>query len=391
MLVGSILLYRSYALYKEEKTFNVIRGKVPSFVTGDLEIAISLDGESKSTFPEKGAYDVSVVCDKGATGYWDYEGWGPFIQNLTENKTKCTIQFKTGKYFSDMIIDISNTSSSVVRIDHEATEQTPNLTEYRYVGKTPNNYVCFGSETNPCPDNNLYRIIGVIPAQSSENGEYENRVKLIKATNWVGSNPTGYIAGSSKYGEGYYWYNSVTSAINDWATCTVKTVLNGEYYNSLGNYQKYIDLTNWKLGGLPTAIEKYNVKEIYTLERGNKKGASSSNLNYSSYIGVMYMSDYGYSLSGGTNNEKWNQSLNGNLGEYQSNAWLQPTTLFEWFISPISDSTSNNAAYTYTGLGATPVRNISYIAAIRPTFHLKASIKYKSGDGTSSNPYRIGL
>lgn len=70
VLVGSILLYRSYALYKEEKTFNVIRGKVPSFVTGDLEIAISLDGESKSTFPEKGAYDVSVICDKGATGYW---------------------------------------------------------------------------------------------------------------------------------------------------------------------------------------------------------------------------------------------------------------------------------------------------------------------------------
>ena len=43
---------------------------------------------------------------------------------------------------------------------------------YRYAGANPNNYVCFGSTTTPCPADNLYRIIGV----------FGDKVKLIKST-----------------------------------------------------------------------------------------------------------------------------------------------------------------------------------------------------------------
>ena len=43
---------------------------------------------------------------------------------------------------------------------------------YRYAGANPNNYVCFGSDATTCPEDNLYRIIGV----------FGNQVKLIKAT-----------------------------------------------------------------------------------------------------------------------------------------------------------------------------------------------------------------
>ena len=43
---------------------------------------------------------------------------------------------------------------------------------YRYAGANPNNYVCFGSDTTTCSEDNLYRIIGV----------FDNQVKLIKAT-----------------------------------------------------------------------------------------------------------------------------------------------------------------------------------------------------------------
>mgnify|MGYP004542350831 FL=1 len=32
---------------------------------------------------------------------------------------------------------------------------------YRYAGANPNNYVCFGSDASSCPEDNLYRIIGV--------------------------------------------------------------------------------------------------------------------------------------------------------------------------------------------------------------------------------------
>ena len=42
---------------------------------------------------------------------------------------------------------------------------------YRFAGADPNNYVCFGSDEATCPNENLYRIIGVI----------DGKVKLIHA------------------------------------------------------------------------------------------------------------------------------------------------------------------------------------------------------------------
>ncbi len=41
---------------------------------------------------------------------------------------------------------------------------------YRYAGANPNNYICFGTNENTCPTDNLYRIIGV----------FGDKVKLIK-------------------------------------------------------------------------------------------------------------------------------------------------------------------------------------------------------------------
>ena len=41
---------------------------------------------------------------------------------------------------------------------------------YRFSGANPNNYVCFGSDAATCPNDNLYRIIGV----------FDGEVKLIK-------------------------------------------------------------------------------------------------------------------------------------------------------------------------------------------------------------------
>ena len=53
---------------------------------------------------------------------------------------------------------------------------------YRYAGASDqvNNYVCFGSTESPCPEDNLYRIIGVFDNKVGEN-QTEQRVKLIKA------------------------------------------------------------------------------------------------------------------------------------------------------------------------------------------------------------------
>ena len=67
---------------------------------------------------------------------------------------------------------------------------------YRYAGSndTTNNYVCFGSDAATCPEDNLYRIIGV----------FNRQVKLVKATvdygstgissvNWMFENTTNWF------------------------------------------------------------------------------------------------------------------------------------------------------------------------------------------------------
>ena len=97
MLVGSILFYRSYALYKEEKEFNVIQGRIPDF-NYDVKLAIVVDGEKQERIPEKpetGFYKVEVVCDKG-TGSWDYKNWRVQVSDFSNN-TKCNVSFTTSE------------------------------------------------------------------------------------------------------------------------------------------------------------------------------------------------------------------------------------------------------------------------------------------------------
>lgn len=86
---------------------------------------------------------------------------------------------------------------------------------YRYAGTNPNNYVCFGSTASPCPNDNLYRIIGVIG----------NKVKLIKY-DYANSNLLGtdgdygtastpdatYYKGSLSSVNTYYWNYKATGS-----------------------------------------------------------------------------------------------------------------------------------------------------------------------------------
>ena len=181
--------------------------------------------------------------------------------------------------FSDYIVNQAKKDSAIEEFNHEATEQTPALTDYRYVGADPKNYVYFGCEGNSCTDDNLYRIIGVITTQSREDSEYENRVKLIKATNWEGE--TAESSAITKTGKGYRWNTSISNA---WESSSLKGILNGEYYNSLGDSQKYISPSKWYLGA-PTYLGSetytpYTPEQLYILERSNTKGISGGAISY---------------------------------------------------------------------------------------------------------------
>ena len=371
---------------------------------GDVVLSVYVDDKSVSEAPSKGAYDVSVDCKGTGKGIWNYEEWGAVITGFQSGE-KCDVNFKTRTYFSDYIIAKSETESTIKHITQASTIQTgSNATEeYRYVGDSGsvNNWVYFGCDSN-CTEDNLYRIIGVIPTQKEENGFYENRVKLIKATEYQ-ENESGYL----KDGYGYDWN---TDGTNNWEySKTQINVLNGVYWKSLSKYQKYIDQTVWYLGAVGNGVNdnsyaSLTVKQFYQYERGNIKAGSGGSLKYTDYIGLMYPSDYGFSIS----SNYWNAAIDSNYSAYLSNnAWLYQSYLLtrpEWLITPdggAMDSTYNSTLAYTIHRSSNPTLYIEplyrhWVSAdstgyIRPTFNLKASVMYKSGDGTSSNPYRIEI
>ncbi len=349
----------------------------------DIELlSFTLDGKNIETAPSKGAYDVSITCNNGAEGYWDYEEWGVEIKNITK-QTKCNITFTTGKYFSEYIKDISKSSSNVVKVSHEKTEQTPALEDYRYVGSNPDNYVYFGCSEN-CTDDNLYRVIGVIPTQSTMDGEYENRVKLVKDKYYT-ENETGYLENENRYE-----YNRDTGS-NSWSESPInKKVLNDIFWNSLGEYQGYIEQAKWYLGApLGDDASIYTSDNLYNLERSTIRGKSGGAISYINNIGLIHPSDFGFTVE----SKYRDKSINANL-EIFTKSWMTRGKMtispeshlaatgqygtIHWIISG-SKSEFLNCHHTKGGSG-------SYIY---PTFYLSADVQYKNGDGTRENPYCI--
>ncbi len=224
---------------------------------------------------------------------------------------------------------------------------------YRYAGANPNNYVCFGSNAETCPNDNLYRIIGV----------FGDNVKLIKSTS-LGR------------------YDLVSTGVEyRWENTPVNTdILNGTYLNGLGDWQEMIADTIWKTSGCrSTQI----VKNVYTTEITN----SNVNRTYTAKVGLMYVSDYGYTASP----VNWTTFLS-SYDNAASNNWLY-TGNSEWTISPVNGRSNLAFAVVDTGEINNGNGNLSvyYSYGIRPTFYLKSNVAITSGTGTSSDPYRITL
>ncbi len=274
---------------------------------------------------------------------------------------------------------------------HEATEQTEALTDYRYIGADPNNYVKFNDE--------LWRIIGVFDTDDGT-GKVEKRLKIIRNES-IGT---------------YSWdYTSAGSYTNEWSTAQLNTLLNsGAYYNrTTGTYYNnsttasnvnfttkglteeakgMIGDAKWYLGGTASYDSSSNglASHFYTYERGTTVYSGRST-NWTGKVGLMYPSDYGYATSGGSTTDRasclakelynWDDS---SVSDCKNNDWLLSNT-WQWTITPRSDFTYFvfyviNAGYVYYGSAYND-------RGARPVVHLKSTIKVITGSGTKDSPY----
>ena len=280
-----------------------------------------------------------------------------------------------GLYYHDGIGTYTNA-------DQEAGDNS-----YRYSGANPSNFVCFGSDEETCPYDNLYRIIGV----------FDDQVKLIKydyANSTTLSEDGAYggeydslgsnYKGSQESLHGYYWNNSNT---NIWSESNLNKInLNINYVNSFPQtWQSKIAQHTWQVGGNTwDNIGLQNAKTVYINEITNP----NNNIIYQSKIGLMLVSDYMYAVdpNGWTTIGYDNNGLNDYRNIKDLN-WVY-MGLYEWTITPTSGY--EDVVFLIDGEGFVNVNHVDdlYIG-IRPTFYLKSGIEFISGTGTQIDPYRI--
>ena len=92
LLIGSIVFVRSYALYEEEKEFNVLKGTIPDFGYDIKLLSVVVDGEKSKSIPTRGYYQTQIECSNGTIGKWDYNAWKLILENVSEN-ARCNLSF----------------------------------------------------------------------------------------------------------------------------------------------------------------------------------------------------------------------------------------------------------------------------------------------------------
>ena len=268
---------------------------------------------------------------------------------------------------ADTLIKLTNNkdNSGLYTITHakDSTLQigtNEDITEYRYRGASPKNYVTFNNE--------VWRIIGVFPTDDGT-GNIENRIKIIKDQS-IGDRS---------------WD---TGESNNWARpATLNTELNTTYLNSLDSTSKsMISNAKFYLGGYGGSKIKKDVMYQYERKINGSKYFYKTNPNsWVGKLGLMYASDYGYAVS---------DECTSNLYDYnnttcKTNNWLFKS-INEWLL-PQYATFSSYALYVYSGGNVyNYVVNRSQNGA-RPVLYLKSNVKITGGDGTSSNPYILGL
>ena len=303
------------------------------------------------------------------------------VSNINTKYENCTLNYtdSTSKVnLADYIIGLAGTT--------QGTGKVVNEKGYRYEWKNPNNYIWFNNE--------YWRIIGVFDS-ASHGLDGKNLVKIIRA---------------SALG-GLAWDKSVT---NNWTTASLNFLLNGAYYNAtdgtnsgycIGNaaratiisncnytkkgiqagYRGMIANVTWYLGGYSSI--KTTTDAFYGYERGTMV-YSGRPTSTTGYIGLMYPSDYGYSVLSSS------CARTTNLDSYGTSTCAGASWLYgqgyEWLLTPFSTesvfvfffSDSGDLNYDYTVYGYN---------SFRPVIYLNASVYKIDGDGSLNSPYIIGM
>ena len=319
-------------------------------------------------------------CENGSELSWDDVNKKILMSGVSADK--CYVYFDIARF--DKLCNTSTLACHVAKLytgtqgENGIYYHNTSLTNgagdnnYRYAGANPNNYICLGSDATTCPDDNLFRIIGV----------FGDKVKVIKDKSVVKM----------------HWD---TSIYNTWSISSLNTYLNGTYLTSIGTLSDKIDVATWKVGGNTwDNISVSTAKEVYDYEIKNPSTtASTGETEYSAKIGLMYVSDYMFAVL----QDNWTLvAYNSNDATKDYRAIKAENWLYlgsdEYTITRSSKNSgevfaiySSGEVYSYSVScdSGEPLPCSVYAKYARPSFYLISSVEYSGGTGTSSDPIRI--
>ena len=295
------------------------------------------------------------------------------IQNVNKVPTGADTLIKlTDNKDNSGLYTITHAKDSTLQIG-----TTEDITEYRYRGASPKNYVTFNNE--------VWRILGVFPTDDG-NGNIENRIKIIKNQS-IGN---------------YQWNTTQvasTSSYNNWTGATLMKYLNATYYNSLTNDNSIdmVDDVKYYLGGYKDVITPTPIT-IYDFERKiSGSGTYFFKTNPTNWIGkvaLMTASDYGYATENCEDKLLYNSDTTKGIIGCNSTNWLYNIKANEWLLNQYANSsTANTSVYYILNNGQIHgiASSINNSFSTRPVLYLKPEVQITEGDGTSSNPYKLSF
>ena len=114
-------------------------------------------------------------CENGGELSWDDENKRVLMSGNVSDKCYVYFDLDNKITLANYIISQYNgvQGNNNIYYHDNSLENGAGDNSYRYAGssETTNNYVCFGSDATTCPEDSLYRIIGV----------FDGQVKLIKS------------------------------------------------------------------------------------------------------------------------------------------------------------------------------------------------------------------
>ena len=382
-------------------------------------------------------YPLDAEYAKYTVTYSDGTSDSSYVQKLVDDKT-----------ISQFLVDLK--ANGATDLEYDGTDS---LGEYgtpdnnlRYIGVAPNNYAYFNCSTTNLSEMNdttceKWRIIGLFNNIEDENGNSASRIKIMRDESlgeytWDSSSDTiNGGAGINQWGESthsdgtpYEGADLMRELNTDYlGNVTVGTDgkwfsgFTNEYHGSYISYPKYADIptsiinnkyqkmiqtVKWKTGanGVADRTDDWTPKKMYGYERSDNSGKVCSGGTYCNddiirktywigKVGLIYLSDYGYTTIGQASNSNNMSCLITTIYGWTNcatHSWMYNFNT-QWTLSLRIDSISSYGVFPIKEDGSTNYSSATPASGIRPALYLKNNVNIFSGDGSSSNPYKLVL